>query len=62
MKKIRKPKPSVPNWVYLDRDNCYACKNKHGCNNCKLNKKFLQENPILKFKGAKMNKNHFMNN
>jgi hypothetical protein len=35
-RKIRKPRPSPPDWVWyswLD-DNCYGCKDKNNCSNC----------------------------
>ena len=35
----RKPRPSVPNWVYWDRDGCWNCPDRNHCNSCKVNKK-----------------------
>ena len=37
----RKPRPSVPNWVYWDRDGCWNCSDRNHCNNCKANKKMV---------------------
>ena len=37
----RKPRPSVPNWVYLDRDGCWNCPDRNHCNSCKANKEML---------------------
>lgn len=31
----RKPRPSQPNWVWFDNDNCWWCKNRNNCNQCK---------------------------
>ena len=41
-KAFRKPRPSAPHWHYWDIDGCYFCSSsidKHGCSNCKVNKK-----------------------
>lgn len=38
----RKPRPSVPNWEWLDRDGCWFCKNENACNSCKVNKKLMK--------------------
>ena len=48
----RKPRPSVPNWWWLDTDNCWRCKNKQNCNGCsflkkhkkKQNRKIIKQN------------------
>lgn len=37
----RKPRPSVPNWEWLDRDGCWFCKSRN-CNSCKANKKLMK--------------------
>jgi len=37
----RKPRPSVPNWVYWDRDGCWNCPDRNHCNSCKANKKMV---------------------
>lgn len=47
MRKKFKVKPSLPNRVsiyygLLD-DNCYGCKNKRGCNNCKRAKMYVRK-------------------
>lgn len=42
-KAIRKPRPSIPNWAWLDRDGCWFCKNRNNCNQCKANKKLMSE-------------------
>lgn len=39
-KKIRKKHPSPPHWWLLDSDNCWWCRNKSGCSNCKALKQF----------------------
>lgn len=38
----RKPRPSVPNWEWLNRDGCWFCKNRNACNSCKDNKKLMK--------------------
>lgn len=38
--KRRKPKPSVPYYVWLSLDNCYCCKNRNNCGNCKILKQY----------------------
>lgn len=51
-RKIRKAKPDVPWYEWLDRDGCWFCKNKNGCGSCKANKRFLKERGIQrKYKG-----------
>ena len=34
-KAFRKPRSSMPGWYWADVDNCYACKNRNNCNQCK---------------------------
>ena len=34
-KAFRKPRPSMPRWYWADVDNCYACKNRNNCNQCR---------------------------
>lgn len=50
MRKKYKVKPSLPNtasiYYGLLDDNCYGCKNKHGCNNCKRAKMYVRKNDI----------------
>ena len=54
-KAIRKPRPSVPNWVYWDRDECWFCSDKNHCNNCKLNKQIVHEQKEKQDKREKQN-------
>ena len=47
MRKKFKVKPSLPNrdnihYGLLD-DDCYGCKNRHGCNNCKRAKMYVRK-------------------
>lgn len=35
----RKMRPEPPWWWTLDNDNCWFCKNRNNCGNCKLLKK-----------------------
>lgn len=35
----RKPRPQPPGYFWLDRDNCWRCKNKNNCTNCKALKR-----------------------
>ena len=37
----RKPRPAIPRYAWLDRDGCWFCKNRKGCNNCKANKEVV---------------------
>ena len=39
----RKQRPQPPRWVWLDTDNCWFCKNKNNCNQCKLLKQFRRK-------------------
>ena len=32
----RKKRPQPPRWWTLDNDNCWFCKNRNNCGNCKL--------------------------
>lgn len=32
----RKMRPQPPWWWTLDNDNCWFCKNRNNCGNCKL--------------------------
>ena len=34
-KAVRKPRLSIPRWYWANVDNCYACKNRNNCNQCK---------------------------
>jgi len=38
--KKRKPIPSPPKWFYLETDNCWFCKNRNNCHNCKVLKEY----------------------
>lgn len=31
----RKPRPQPPKWYWLDSDDCWCCKNRNNCNQCK---------------------------
>ena len=58
-KAFRKPRPSAPHWHYWDIDGCYFCSSsidKHGCSNCKVNKKLSAE---LKEKRKRIEKQKF---
>lgn len=50
-KAFRKPKPEIPYWEWLNRDNCWFCKNRNNCNQCKANRIFVKENMPKKVKG-----------
>lgn len=39
----RKPRPSIPNWAWYDRDGCWCCKNTNNCNSCKQNRMLMKE-------------------
>ena len=39
-KAFRKPVPQPPRWYWVDNDNCYCCKNRNNCGNCRSLKKF----------------------
>ena len=34
-KPFRKPRPAPPKWYWWDSDNCWACRNRNNCNQCK---------------------------
>lgn len=38
-KALRKPRPSPPRWYWIESDNCYRCKNRNNCNQCKILKR-----------------------
>ena len=41
-----KPKPTPPNWYWLDSDGCWWCKyrnNQKGCTGCKILKRIVAE-------------------
>ena len=40
-RKIRKPRPQPPKWAWSDLDNCWCCKNRNGCSNCKIIKSYV---------------------
>lgn len=42
-KAIRKPRPAVPRWWWLDTDGCWFCKNRNNCNSCKVISKFKKK-------------------
>lgn len=42
-KKMRKPQPSPPNYVWWDLDNCWFCDNRNNCHNCKVMKQYVIE-------------------
>lgn len=31
----RKPRPQPPKWFWIDSDNCWDCKCRNNCNQCK---------------------------
>lgn len=39
----RKQRPQPPRWFWLDTDNCWFCKNRNNCNQCKLLKQFRRK-------------------
>lgn len=49
----RKPRPSVPYWYSAGIDECWCCKHKNNCNQCKVNRSFLKEYGEKKIKGRK---------
>lgn len=51
----RKPRPSVPNWVYWDRDGCWNCPDRNYCNSCKTNKKIVAAQKEKQDKREKQN-------
>ena len=40
----RKMQPQPPWWWILDNDNCWFCKNRNNCNQCRLLKRFKRKN------------------
>lgn len=50
----RKPRPSVPRWVWWDLDCCWFCNNRKNCNNCKVMKEY---NAIFREKRKRKEKN-----
>ena len=50
----RKPRPSVPQWVWWDIDCCWFCNNRKKCNNCKVMKKY---NAIFRERRKQKDKN-----
>lgn len=34
-KPMRKPRPSMPRWWWMEQDGCWFCHNKNNCNQCK---------------------------
>lgn len=52
-KKIRKPRLSVPHWVYLDRDGCWNCPDRNNCGNCKANKEVVADKKKQRYKKEK---------
>lgn len=34
-KAVRKPRLSIPRLYWANVDNCYVCKNRNNCNQCK---------------------------
>lgn len=50
-KAFRKPRPSMPHWEWIDRDNCWFCKSRNNCNQCKANRRFAKEFMPKKEKG-----------
>lgn len=37
----RKKKPEPPYHFWLDTDNCWFCKNRNACGNCKILKQYV---------------------
>ena len=48
--KHRKP-PTMPHWWWFDSDGCWFCKNRNGCSNCGVVKKYRKEFFPKKIKG-----------
>ena len=58
-KAIHKPRPSPPKYVWWDLDNCWFCKNRKNCNQCKIMKGYVsdqkeKQNRIIKNKIKKL--------
>lgn len=51
-KKKRKTKPSPPHYFWLDVDNCWFCKKKNGCGNCKAAKRVVAAQKKQQCKGG----------
>lgn len=47
----RKMRPQPPGWWILDNDNCWFCKNRNNCGNCKL----LKEQQVISNKQNQRN-------
>ncbi len=43
MKAKRKKVPQPPKWYSCDSDECWECKNRYGCHNCKYIKSFSKK-------------------
>lgn len=41
--KLRKPTPQPPRWYWWQNDNCWWCKNKSNCGNCKVLKETVAQ-------------------
>lgn len=54
-KAIRKPRPSMPRWWWIDRDGCWGCKNTNNCNQCKGARAYTKEYREKKVKGINQN-------
>lgn len=39
----RKQRPQPPRWFGLDTDNCWFCKSRNNCNQCRLLKQFRKK-------------------
>ncbi len=57
-RKMRKPRPSPPKWYWLDSDNCWFCKNKNNCGNCKILKELAAS--IKHKKELKLKQNNYL--
>lgn len=49
----RKPRPQPPGYFWLYRDNCWRCKNKNNCTNCKALKRQRAKDRQKKKKDSK---------
>lgn len=52
-KAIRKPKPSMPRWFWLEQDGCWFCDNPNNCGHCKVNRAYAKKYGQKKIKGQK---------
>ena len=50
----RKPRPSMPRWVWLGRDGCWFCRDANNCNQCKANRMTAKKSKQKKYKGKHM--------